>query len=429
VAAIGRSFGPGIEARLDVRAAPELRAMHVLGMLPLAYEAVETAVNRALADNPMLRRRRGSPCRSCGRHCSSSACFRCTGTDRGGGREAAVRPFDTLEADAGCEIESRYRRALPVVISHLTGRGLLDCAPESIAVAHGLDLVAVAAAVRAIKAVGPVGVAERSMTGLLVAQAERLVAAGDAAGWFVDMVRDHLASVAAGDVAAVCAALGVDRASVGDAFRLVRARMRPSAAVESPVPVAVRAAPDVFVYRDRAGALEVEVADSTWFGLRLAAVPRHLRADAEAVAWLDPHERAARLLLQQLDGRAGVLRRVASWVVHRQAGFFDRGPAGHVHLTRTEVAGVLGLHPSTVSRAVAAKVVRCPDGDVIDFAELFGGDVAVKARILDLACRGRRLSDAELCTALAAGGHVVARRTVAKYRAQLGIPAAGQRRT
>ncbi len=184
----------------------------------------------------------------------------------------------------------------------------------------------------------------------------------------------------------------------------------------------------MFVYRTPAGGLEVEVPDSAWFGLRVAEVQPVVRADAAASSWLADHERAAQELLRQVDVRGGVLRRVATYLVSCQASYFERGVAAHVPLTRTAVAGELGLHPSTVSRCVAGKTVRRPDGKLIALADLLGGAVAIKARLAELAATGR-FSDAQLCQALADSGHLVARRTVAKYRAELGIAAGGLRRS
>jgi RNA polymerase sigma-54 factor len=91
------------------------------------------------------------------------------------------------------------------------------------------------------------------------------------------------------------------------------------------------------------------------------------------------------------------------------------------------VAAALGLHPSTVSRCVAGKALRCPNGDVVALADLLGGAVALKARLAELAT-ANRWSDTRLVQALADSGHRVARRTVAKYRAELGIAAGGLRR-
>lgn len=414
--------GLELRTRAELRAVPGL--VQSLRLLPLGYDALAGAVERALTDNPMLERS-GSACPGCGRR---GTCRRCSGVLRYAGRDPTVTPFDTLEAAAACEIRSDCRVALPVVISHLNGRGLLDAEPEEIATAHDLAPNVVAEAVRAIKAAGPVGVAETSVVDLLLAQARDLVTAGEAAPSIVELVRDHLEAVAAGDTATVARELKISARKVEAAFRLVRARLRPVAVVEVPERPETARVPDVFVYRSRSGDLEVEVPDSDWFGLGLADVPPTLKADVDASAWLGGHERAARDLLRQLDTRASVLRRVATYLVDRQAGYIERGAAAHVPLTRTDVAAELGLHPSTVSRCVAGKTLRRPDGEIVPLADLLGGAVAIKARIAELAAAGR-VSDARLCRALADSGHIVARRTVAKYRAELGIAAGGLRRT
>ena len=161
------------------------------------------------------------------------------------------------------------------------------------------------------------------------------------------------------------------------AFELVRSRLRPLAAHDSgPGPVRAPAA-DVLVYQDAAG-LSMEVPDSRSFGLRVAPVPAAVRADPGAVAWLEAHRREAAALMRQIDARAAVLQHVAACAVARQADFLARGPACHVRLTRTEVAAELGLHPSTVSRAVAGKTMRWPDGRVVPLESLFGSAVAIR---------------------------------------------------
>ncbi|MET7280720.1 hypothetical protein ABZS29_20950 [Kribbella sp. NPDC005582] len=421
--AVGLEF----RTRAELRAVPGL--LQALRLVPLGHEALTSAVERALIDNPMLERSPASPCPSCGCYRSTSRCPRCAGLLRYDVPDPAVMPFDTLEAAAACEVRSDCRTALPIVIAHLTGRGLLDAEPERLAVLHNLAPSLVAEAIRAIKVAGPVGVAETSVGDLLLVQARELVATGDAESWFVELVRNHLQAVAGDDVAAVVQALRISPEAVRAGFRLVRTRLRPMVGVEvaerSPEPAGF---PDVFVDRTLAGGLAVEVPDSAWFGLRVADVQPAVRADAAASDWLADHERAAQGLLRQIDIRSGVLRRVATYLVNRQTGYFERGVAAHVPLTRTAVAHELGLHPSTVSRCVTGKTVRRPDGKLIALADLLGGAVAIKARLVELATTGR-FSDAQLCRALADGGHVVARRTVAKYRAELGIAAGGLRRS
>ena len=239
----------------------------------------------------------------------------------------------------------------------------------------------------------------------------------------MDLVRDHLAALADGDLDGPAAALDLPVTAVAELLVLVRTHLRPGVGLGPATP---RTVPDVLIYRAADGGLSVEVADSRWYGLAVAAAPRRLRADPEAAAWLDRHERAARDLIRQLDSRATVLHRVATAAVAHQAEFLLSGAARHRDLTRADVAATLALHPSTVSRAVAGKALRAPDGRILELTALFGRAVPVKSRIAELA--PRRLSDEGLRAALAAEGHVLARRTVAKYRAELGI-AAGRRRS
>ena len=122
-------------------------------------------------------------------------------------------------------------------------------------------------------------------------------------------------------------------------------------------------------------------------------------------------------VLEIVDRRAGVLRRVARRVVHAQRDFVLHGPSAHRPLTRDRVATALGLHPSTVSRAVQGAVVALPDGRVQPLSAFFGPAVAVVdclARML--ASNDPPRSDADAAVRLRLAGHVVARRTVTKYR-------------
>lgn len=408
---------------LELRGRPELRAvpavLYVLGLLALSHVDIQVAVEQALADNPMLERLDGIPCPGCGRHLARGRCPRCVPPGRDS-VEPAVHPFESLAAAAGAEIRSDCRPALALVIAHLTERGLLDAEPAEIAALHGLPTETVAEAVRAIKAAGPPGIAETSIAGLLLVQARRLIEDGEAPELLAVLVRDHLDALGANDLEAVAAAEGVTTAEVAAVLAMIRTRLHPAAAVADG-PATVPPPVDVEVRRGKSG-WYVEVPDSRWLGLRVVAPPEAI--DAEASAWLGHYGREADELVRQLDARADVLRRVCQAAVVRQAGYFERGPAGHVQLTRTDIAAELGLHPSTVSRAVVGKTLRCPDGRIVPLAELFGGAVAIKSELAALATQ--RLTDIQLCAALAARGFTVARRTVAKYRAELGIPARGR---
>ncbi len=147
-------------------------------------------------------------------------------------------------------------------------------------------------------------------------------------------------------------------------------------------------------------------------------------------------------LIDAVSQRKNTLLRVIRVVVDAQRDYFDYGPDALKPLPMTDVARELGIHVATVSRAVAEKYVLTPRG-VVPLRKFFTGgtqtdegeDVswdAIKAglkEIVDAEDKAKPLSDEALVKALKERGIEIARRTVAKYRAQLSIPSARLRRT
>jgi len=149
----------------------------------------------------------------------------------------------------------------------------------------------------------------------------------------------------------------------------------------------------------------------------------------------------AEWLLDAVEQRKRTLVRVLNVVAEAQRDFFDQGPQALRPLPMTQVADQLGVHVATVSRAVSGKYVQTPRG-VFPLRRFFSGgtqteggeDVswdAVKAalqEVVDGEDKSNPLSDEALAEALKEKGIEIARRTVAKYRSQLGIPAARMRK-
>lgn len=420
--------GTGQSLQLQAGLQTELRALpgllNALGMLAMTQEEVTAATERSLAENPVLERTDGHPCPGCGRHVSSGTCYRCRGagtTARFGEQaEPAADPFRTLEADARLEVRSDCRTALDLVIAHLTPRGILDADPDEIADTHGLGLAQVDEAIRALQVVGPAGIAATSVTDLLTAQAESLVEKGQVPAWLPHLVSEHLSDLAAGSTAAVVRATGLPEDQVLAGLAIIKERLRPYVAVETeptdtPVPTA-----DVFLYSRPDGSLEVEVPASTWFGLTVADLSAGVPASSEARQWLAEHELAAQRLIYQIDRRANALLRITECAVAYQKDFLNHGAGHHRPLTRTAVAEEIGLHASTVSRAVGGKRLRLPSGSITDLSCLFGKGQAPRAALHNLlAAAPRGMSDERLRKELARNGFVIARRTVNKYRRSL----------
>jgi len=149
----------------------------------------------------------------------------------------------------------------------------------------------------------------------------------------------------------------------------------------------------------------------------------------------------ARWLVRNVEQRHSTIQRVAEAIVQRQQRFFEYGEVALRPLLLREIADVLDIHESTVSRATANKYMITPRG-LYEFRHFFSRELAtvtggscsaasVQALIREwIAEEDARepLSDVTLTERLAQDGIVVARRTVSKYRAQLKLPAAELRR-
>ncbi len=150
----------------------------------------------------------------------------------------------------------------------------------------------------------------------------------------------------------------------------------------------------------------------------------------------------AQWLLDAVGQRKHTLLRVIRVVVDAQREFFDFGPQALKPLPMTQVADQLGIHVATVSRAVAEKYLQTPRG-VVPLRKFFSGGLATESgqdmsydavraalkEVVDAEDKASPLSDDAIADALKAKGIEIARRTVAKYRDQLGVPSARMRKT
>ena len=148
----------------------------------------------------------------------------------------------------------------------------------------------------------------------------------------------------------------------------------------------------------------------------------------------------ARWLLKSLEARGETLLKVMRCLLKVQSGFLEFGEQALRPLTLREIAGEVGLHESTVSRAIARKYARTPRG-TLPLKAFFasgidtegGGEASSTAiqsmirRLIDAENPRKPLSDAKLAELLKQSGVPVARRTVAKYREAMNFPASHER--
>lgn len=139
--------------------------------------------------------------------------------------------------------------------------------------------------------------------------------------------------------------------------------------------------------------------------------------------------RRASWLIARLDKRFRTIRQVVEYAANRQHAFVLGGPRYLQPLTQADAARDLGIHESTVSRAVAGKYMMMPSRAVVPVQEFFHAALAPQEALRQLiAAEDHPLSDAELVERLGAQGFAIARRTVAKYRDRLGLAAGPVRR-
>ena len=150
----------------------------------------------------------------------------------------------------------------------------------------------------------------------------------------------------------------------------------------------------------------------------------------------------ARWLIKNMQQRFETIHRVTQAIVDRQRQFFEHGEVAMRPLVLREIADILGLHESTVSRVTSQKYMATPRG-IFELKYFFGSHVstdtggacsatAIRALIKQLIAAEdskKPLSDSQLSEILGQQGIVVARRTVAKYRESLNIPPVNLRKT
>lgn len=135
--------------------------------------------------------------------------------------------------------------------------------------------------------------------------------------------------------------------------------------------------------------------------------------------------------LENLNTRSDTLRKVTEALIEIQKGYLTDGILGLRPLTQEDLANVVGVHPSTISRALNGKFVQLPDSRLVPFTVFFDYQqvvIEVIRQILDQETPERMCSDQAISEELKRRTYDVARRTVAKYRDIGGIPPKGQRK-
>jgi RNA polymerase sigma-54 factor len=252
---------------------------------------------------------------------------------------------------------------------------------------------------------------------------------------FDDLVQNRLPKIAK--------EMGVDLDMVKEAIEII-ATMNPRPGALFGSGTAHYVHPDL-VAEEIDGRMEVQLND--WGLPRLRVSPSYIemlrrrKRDKQLREYIQEKMRSARWLIEAINQRKSTLLRIAKEVVDLQREFVEKGVHHLKPLPMQEVADRLGLHVSTVSRAMTDKYIQTPQGVfplryfIVGGYRTADGDAesapAVMARIKEMVAgedSASPLTDQQIVEQLREAGLAVARRTVAKYRDRLGIAGSRQRR-
>ena len=349
----------------------------------------------------------------------------------------SVQSFgDYLEQQlAMMNLTEEEARAARAVVGSLDSDGFFCVKLEEIAQIAGVTVEVAQRGLAVVQQLDPPGVGARDLAEALRIQLDYL---GIDEPLLVKIAESHLDDVAGSHLRKIARALRVGEDEVRRLVDILRLLNPRPAGAFSPGPSPGYIVPDVTLRRFDEGWTVTSNSDAVPT-LRVSTRYRSMLregsgADTETVRYLKDHIRSAEAFIRNVDRRKDTVTRIAEIVLEVQRDFFEDGKGPLRPLRLEDVAVEIGVHLSTVSRGVTGKYMATPYG-MFELKHFFSGgyrtasgmDVAatsVKQRLrelLEAEDMVRPLSDQRLADLLSDEGIPVARRTVAKYREELGI--------
>ncbi len=453
--------------------APQLIASN--SILQLSTVELEQAIIRELDENPALEMVERHECPMCGSNLTSGLCQRCSGSDfskqatsspsaatssspetdwSAQGSQEGVDPLgyvatplslaEALFAQLRLTLaESEFEIALHVV-GNLNEHGYLTVSIDELVETLHTSALRIEEVVKELQHLEPAGIGAHNVQECLLLQLERLVERGATPPAITrTVIERYLTELGHHQFESIHTNLHVSRTEIEDTFLFIRANFHPYpayhyfAAANDPSLTREQLVPTVFIHRrtDPPAGYDVEVVESQRFLLSLNPAYRQIRQQQDLM--LSPGElehvahflERARLFMSQIQRRTTLLRRLMRFLVEYQSDFLDRGTSYLRPLSQKVVAQELGVHVSTISRAIANKYAQLPSRELIPLHRFFSGELRTQEIIRQMIAQEKvPLSDAAIAQLLREHHNVtLSRQMVANYRVELGIPAARQR--
>ncbi len=326
------------------------------------------------------------------------------------------------------------------IIGDLNEDGYLTAGLEEIAQSGGHTLQDVEVALGLIQEFDPLGVAARDVRECLLIQLRTLAPENTLAA---EIVSDHLKLVQNKHYREIARALDRPQPAVERAIEVIRKLdPRPGQRYNKTQPRLIE--PDVYFVKTSDG-YEVRLDEDGLPQLRLSHHYRRLLTDKTATrevrSYVKERCNSALQLIKNIEQRKHTIVRVCEAIIRRQEEFLEKGIDSLRPMMIKEVAEEVGVHPSTVSRAVSNKYAHTPQG-IYELRYFFsesvqgpsGGNTSlirlkrIVKKMIEEENSAHPLTDEQIMLSLHEMGYNVTRRTVAKYREDMRIPSTHQRR-
>jgi len=355
--------------------------------------------------------------------------------------------FDSLVAETSLQeflLEQAREANLPagdnqiaeLIIGNIDEHGFFQAKVDELAASTGLPADRIAGVLKVVQSFQPPGVAARDLRECLMLQLER---AGRTKTLEYGILRDHMDLLGRRrfqEIARLLANDAIDAVDVQNAAeRVAQLEPRPGRAFLPDDPQYI--VPEVFVQKV-GDEWQVTTNNDQVPHLRISNHYKDLMSQAdtpvEVREYIREKIRAGKFLIKSLHQRQSTILNIGREILNRQRAFFEQGITHLKPLTMNQVAEVVGVHETTVSRAVSGKYMETPHG-VFEMKFFFtsgfkmttGADMA-NTSIKDIIAAmvagedtANPLSDEAIVAKLKEKDIVIARRTVAKYRSELNI--------
>ncbi len=337
-------------------------------------------------------------------------------------------------------LNANDRKTAELIIGNIDDNGFLQSTPEEMALSSGIPKEGFEKMLTLIQSFHPPGVGARDLRECLLIQLQR---EGKESSLEYKIIAEHMEDLGKRRFPEIARRMGISVEEVQEvANKIARLNPRPGQVFA--------AAPQNYVLPD----VTVEKVDGDYQiilnneqipHLRISNIYKDIIAQdnngAEVKDYIRDKIRNGKFLIRSIHQRQQTISNIAHQIVSRQRDFFEHGPSHLKPMTMGEIANAIGVHETTVSRAVSGKYMATPQG-IFEMKYFFTSgyqtatgesmsNTSVKEAVFDLVKHedgNAPLSDQEIVEILTERGIPIARRTVAKYRTELNILPSHMRR-